>query len=166
MALVAAFVVSALFRWWNPAPAILLDPADPEVIAAKERARQTLAEFWQAHINPTPEMDYFALKIELPDMDDGVRESLWLSEISEREGRIYGRIDNDTIHPDFHCGQVIPVDPDRIVDWMYAVNRKVRGHFLTRVMVKQSPKRLARRVKKELGWTDADLSLDGAALAP
>jgi uncharacterized protein YegJ (DUF2314 family) len=66
---------------------------DPEMIAAIEKGRQSLTNFWQALENPQPGETKFALKVRIE--DENGTEYFWASDIVRKSGKIRGTIDND-----------------------------------------------------------------------
>lgn len=146
------FVVWIAWNRWIAIPPVQLDRDDPEVIAAKRRARETMPEFWNAYDNPHIDDDDFAIKMQLPPMPNETTESIWLIEIARRGGKVFGRIANDPIHPDFEQGQLVEVDSSQIDDWMFVRDETMHGHHLTRVMIDKAPRRIGRKMRKHFGW--------------
>lgn len=150
------FGVLALFWVWQrfrQTPAgIALEPDDPAVAAAKAEARESLPVFWQAYNNPDPNEREFILKFNLTPHSDA--EFIWATDIAVRGGRIFGRLGNQPLAPEFHAGQEVEIDPDQIVDWSFFRNGVAQGHYLTKIMMPHMPGRAVREAKQQLGWAD------------
>lgn len=162
--LVVPAVIAALFvariAWlrWTDIPPIQLASDDPDVIRAKQAARDSIGRFWTAFEEQRPGTDLFALKVALPTAADGCMESIWVGEISRRSSGTFGRILNYPLHEKYESGQVIALDGLTIDDWSYVDGEEAQGHFLTRVMIGRAPRRAARRMMKDLGWSSTDLA--------
>jgi uncharacterized protein YegJ (DUF2314 family) len=149
-----AFVIFCATR--NPWPTLsLIDPNDPRIAGAKLKARASIHEFWASHSNPAEDEERFLLKIALP-TEDG-NEFIWIGEISDRNGQLFGRLENEPISYRYQFGQLIRFDHDQIVDWTYEKAGVPRGNFSLAVMLFELSERKRHRLLKRIGWTSDDL---------
>jgi uncharacterized protein YegJ (DUF2314 family) len=120
-------------------PVIKFSNEDPEMAAAKAKARATLAKFWSAYTNPGPGEEGFSLKVALP-VGGNNTEHIWTGEIQRKDGRITGVIANVPRDArNLRAGQRIEIAEDRISDWMFMRNGKIVGNETMRPMLKRMP---------------------------
>ncbi|WP_407644605.1 DUF2314 domain-containing protein [Erythrobacter mangrovi] len=122
------------------------------MLVAKAEARESLPTFWHAYHHPDPNDREFILKFNLTPESDA--ELIWATDIAVRGDRVFGRLGNQPLAPDFHQGQEVEIDPDQIVDWSYVKNGVAQGHFQTRVMMSYMPSHVVKEAKQQLGWAD------------
>ncbi|WP_164155704.1 DUF2314 domain-containing protein [Sandarakinorhabdus rubra] len=143
----------AVLRHFQAPAGIVFALDDPRAEAAKQQARETLGEFWAAFEAGAPEDRDFGLKFDLnhgsglPD-----RELIWALDITREDGVIRGTLGNPPLNPAFQMGQSVVVPAEAIVDWAFFRSGVAHGHYLTRLMIEQSPDRHARQARAALGW--------------
>jgi uncharacterized protein YegJ (DUF2314 family) len=155
--LILAFIAFEIIRAMrNPFPsASPVDPNDPRTVGAKFKALASINEFWESYTNPAADEDGFALKIALP-VEDG-NEHIWIGEISERKGQLFGRLENEPMSDQLEYGQLIMFDHDQISDWTYEKAGVQKGNFSMAILLSELSDRKRKRALKLLGWTDDDL---------
>ncbi len=156
-ALILAYGAFEFFRAMrNAFPAVSpIDPDDPRIAGAKFKALASIGEFWDSYNNPAPDEDGFSLKIALP-IEDG-NEHIWIGDISERNGKLFGRLENEPVSDEFEFGQLISFDRNQISDWAYEKAGVLRGNFSLAIMLSELPERKRAKALKRLGWTGSDL---------
>lgn len=132
-----------------------IDPNDPRIAGAKFKALASIHEFWASYNNPAADEEGFSLKIALP-TDDG-NEHIWIGEISDRKGKLFGRLENEPISDQYEFGQLIRFNHDQISDWAYEKGGVLRGNFSLAVMLSDLSEKKRVRALKRLGWTNDDL---------
>ena len=125
----------------------MVDFESPEMIAAVEDARATLPKFWELKAANDPALSEFWLKVGLATYDDSL-EHIWVEKI-QVDGKGYsGILANDPVAiPDVKYGDRVKFIEADITDWQYMKNRKLHGHYSSRVMLKNMPEKDARHVK-------------------
>jgi uncharacterized protein YegJ (DUF2314 family) len=126
---------------------------DPRLLAAKQAARNSLPKFWDAMERGDPANDDFVLKFNLnhgTGQEDN--ESIWAGDIKRRNGRIFGKLSNQPVNPDFREGQEVEIAPEAIDDWGYFRDGVAQGNYVTRLMIETAPPRVARYQKQVMGW--------------
>jgi uncharacterized protein YegJ (DUF2314 family) len=120
-------------------PVINFSNGDPEMAAAKAKARATLAKFWSAYGNPGPGEERFALKVAVPVGGDNT-EHIWVGDIERKSGRITGVVANVPRDArNLHAGERIEIAEDRISDWMFMRKGKIVGNETMRPALKRMP---------------------------
>ncbi|OYQ35444.1 hypothetical protein CHU93_01695 [Sandarakinorhabdus cyanobacteriorum] len=151
LALVAAFLL--LRRWFGPPRGVHFAPDDPQLLAAKARARDGMPDFWAALIAADPADTDFMIKFNLHHGRAGAApESIWARAIERRDGAIHGRLANPPLDPAWNEGDAVVIDPAAIDDWCFFRNNVAIGHFITRVMIERSAPHHAAQARKALGW--------------
>ena len=113
---------------------ILIEKDDPEMNAAKARARaETDAFLDKVH---TGEAQDFSVKV--PVEDGTTVEYFWLKEVAYKDGVFTGKIDNDPeeVHT-VKLGDAVTVKKDEIADWLYMQDGKMHGNYTMRVLLKK-----------------------------
>lgn len=132
-----------------------VDPDDPRLAQAKFNALASIEEFWSHYNDPADDEADFALKIALP-TEDG-NEHIWVGDISERNGQLFGRLANEPVSDQFEFGQTIRFDRDQITDWAYEKAGVLRGNFSFAVIVSELPDKTQSQALGDLGWSKDDL---------
>jgi len=132
-----------------------VDPNDPRMARAKHNALQTIDEFWERYNDPADDEEDFALKVTLQS-DEGP-EHIWIGEISDRNGKLFGRIVNEPIAQELEFGQMIEFARHQICDWGYVKADRMIGNFSVAVMLSDLSEKKRSRALLDLGWTQADL---------
>ena len=151
-------VARTLWEWWNGIPNIgQIATDDPRMIRARELAHQTLSQFWDRYSDPADGEEDFSLKI-AHETEFG-RETIWVGEISNRNGQLFGRFVNESISEQFVLGQTVRFDEEQICDWAYYRDGECVGNYTVAVMLGELPERKRKLALKSLGWTESDLAL-------
>jgi uncharacterized protein YegJ (DUF2314 family) len=128
---------------------INVEDNDPEMMAAIDKGRQTLTNFWQALENPQQGETKFALKVRIE--DENGTEYFWASGIERKSGKIRGTIDNDpNIVKNVKIGQRIDILQTNIADWLYMRDGKMMGNYTLRALYKEMPPSEVEKYKKIL----------------
>ena len=112
--------------------------ADPDITAAMEKARSTVAKFLAALQNPAPNQKQFMVRKVFP-AHSGKQQILWINHITYDGTLLHGKVDDNTAQP----GSGIPPDgkvgfpPTEIADWMFNEDGKAVGGFMLRVLKKK-----------------------------
>lgn len=153
IAVLSFFLLIYYYKSIQDSAGIFFATDDPQLVAAKKRARETLPEFWAALDAGHPADTMFVLKFSLNHgvaVDEG--ESIWAGDIVRHKDRIFGTLWNAPKSPDFRVHQKVEIPADAIDDWGYFHNGVAQGHFVTRLMISLAPARLARQQNEEMGW--------------
>lgn len=119
--------------------------------AAVERARATVPELVARLEHAPPGLTYLGVKARL-DGPEGVREHIWLYDVTYADGMIAGKlIDDAQMFPEFHAGNVVRVEPREISDWMTVENGRACGGFTSRIMVAEMNAEEQAAYFKEMG---------------
>jgi uncharacterized protein YegJ (DUF2314 family) len=145
LALGLAFAAVALAQ--DQSPVIDFATGDPEMAAAKAKARATLPEFWQAFDHPGPGEEGFALKFAVPIGADN-SEHIWMLDIKREAGKITGVTGNAPRDATWmREGERVEIPEDRISDWMFMRNGKMVGNETMRPVLKHMDPRDAERYR-------------------
>jgi len=122
---------------------------DPEMLAAIDKARKSLPNFWNKFEKHSDGESNFALKVKIT--DERGTEHFWVTELKRQNGTITGTINNEPeIVHNVKMDQRITVPEADISDWMYMRNGKIYGNETVHPLYKtMSPEELA-SVKKML----------------
>jgi uncharacterized protein YegJ (DUF2314 family) len=106
---------------------------DPEMDAAIRASKATLPEFLRVFERQDTATSGFALKVHY---DDGSEpEHLWLANLSNRNGKLYGVISN---LPEFTKavkeGETVVIDTSKVSDWQYVQNHRLVGGRTIKVL--------------------------------
>ena len=150
---IAAVIVYCLYRYFAGGAGIAFEKDDPRLLAAKQKARGSLPEFWSALEARDPEDEGFMLKFNL-NQGSGLNdnESIWAVDIERRNGKIFGTLGNQPVNRAFHAGQQIEILPEAIDDWGYFRNCVAQGNYVTRLMLETAPAGTARKQREAMGW--------------
>lgn len=123
---------------------------DPEMEAAKAKARATLSQFWEKLERPGPGEEGFALKVSLP-YSPRDTEHIWTKDVERKDGKITAVINNRPRDvKTVRLGQRIEIREDQISDWMFVRNGKMVGNFTLRPMLARMPPADAARYRAML----------------
>jgi uncharacterized protein YegJ (DUF2314 family) len=154
IAIALAAVVWLMWRRFAAPAGMVFDLDDPRMEIAKQKARDTLPEFWAALAAAAPGDSDFGLKFDLnhgrglPD-----RELIWAMGVTrDGDGSLHGHLANSPRNRDFSAGEKVTINPETIVDWCFFRNDVAHGHHITRLMIDLSPPRDAAEARKQLGW--------------
>lgn len=156
LGLLALVVAVWLYRRSGPTAGVAFDRDDPRLLAAKAEARVALPRFWTALEQRQAGDEDFALKFNLNHGSAGPdAESIWAGDIVRRDGKLFGRLANAPLNPNYRAGDEVEIAPEAIDDWSFFRGDVAQGHFVTRVMLDAAPPRVAARQRAQLGWTAA-----------
>jgi uncharacterized protein YegJ (DUF2314 family) len=128
----------------------MIKTGDPDMMAARQKARATLSQFLKIAQSPQPSMKNFTVKIGIADGEH--QEFFWIAPFKQEGSRITGKIDNTPrIVKNVTKNQTITFDESDITDWMYVENGKMKGNFSACVLLKNEPKDQADALKKRFG---------------
>jgi uncharacterized protein YegJ (DUF2314 family) len=131
-------------------PTISIVPtADPEMVAAIAKARDSLPGFWQTFQNPKHGETNFTIKVRFSDTNG--QEYVWLGDISREDKRVFGRVGGAGLT--VRCikeGQRVPIDEVDIADWSYERDGKIFGNYTVRALFKVMPQRDVDYFKRRL----------------
>jgi uncharacterized protein YegJ (DUF2314 family) len=123
---------------------------DPEMEAAKAKARATLGQFWEKLERPGPGEEGFALKVSLP-YSPRDTEHIWTKDVERKDGKITAVINNRPRDvKTVRLGQRIEIREDQISDWMFVRNGKMVGNYTLRPMLARMPPADAARYRAML----------------
>jgi len=126
--------------------ALLVPQNDAEMNRAMAEAKRTLPEFWKVLESPKGASG-FALKVEFT--DDAGTEFLWLHSIArDEEGKLQGTVNNypNAVTTVGHS-QRIEVPLDKVRDWLYVRDGKIRGNFTVQPLLARLPKEDAGKIR-------------------
>jgi uncharacterized protein YegJ (DUF2314 family) len=123
---------------------------NPDMVAAKQKARDTLQQFLALALAPRPSTTRFAVKSAI--RDRGMVEFFWISPFLATETGFSGQIDNA---PEFvqnvKLGDTVNFAESDIVDWLYVDEGKLKGNYTLCAILKHEPKKeadaLLRRIR-------------------
>jgi uncharacterized protein YegJ (DUF2314 family) len=152
---IVIFVLGYLWTRYRYAESagIAFDKDDPRLLDAKRQARDSLPDFWRALEQGDPADDGFMLKFNLNHGRGMIdNESIWADQIERRDGRIFGKLSNDPVNPDFKIDQEVEIAPEAIDDWGYFREGVAQGNYVTRLMIETAPRGVAKYHKQVMGW--------------
>lgn len=124
---------------------------DPEVNAARDRAREMLPYFWEAMEAGRPNEGGFSIKAALPTPDDSV-EHIWVSDLVRADGSIEGLLANEPVNlPGLKLGQAVTFTEGQVTDWGFERDGLLIGHYTTRLLLEQASKEEAAYIRSILG---------------
>ena len=128
----------------------LVEKDDPDMAAARRRARETLPEFLALARAPRPTATNLAVKIAIPAGDDD--EYFWVSQFAPRGDKYGGTINNTPrAAKQVKLGQIVEFSEAEIVDWLYMEGSKMRGNFTACALLKREPADQVVAMKKQYG---------------
>jgi uncharacterized protein YegJ (DUF2314 family) len=127
----------------------------PEMTKAIANARASLPEFMRFLADARSGMTHFAVKVRFP-VAEG-HEHCWVSDLQLQGAQIVGKLGNEPRgRADLQLGSEVTVDPTDITDWSYVDPSGVHnGHFTTRVLMRNMPKRVRQQAERVFGWNKA-----------
>lgn len=127
----------------------------PEMSKAIANARASLPEFMRFLTDAQSGMTDFAIKVRFP--VEGGHEHCWVSDLQVQGTKIVGKLGNEPRgRPDLQLGSDVTVDQSDITDWSYVDPSGVHnGHFTTRVLMRNMPKRVRQQAERVFGWNKA-----------
>ena len=107
-------------------------PDDAEMLAAINKARGTLREFFDALVQPQLGRESFLLKVAFRRGDDV--EHIWLADLDFSGPEPRGVVANEPRIPGLRFMQQVPFAPADITDWMYLDGGRLVGGYTTRLI--------------------------------
>jgi uncharacterized protein YegJ (DUF2314 family) len=130
----------------------MVKTGDPDMVAARNKARTTLPEFLKVAKSPGRSQKNFAVKVGIQDGDQ--REFFWVAPFRQEGDMIIGNINNTPrIVKNVLNKQQITFHVNDVTDWMYIENGKMKGNYSACVLLKNEPKEHADALKKKFGLT-------------
>jgi len=128
----------------------MIKTGDPDMVAARQKARTTLPEFLKLAQSPRSSQRNFAVKVGIQDGDQ--MEYFWIAPFKQSGDMIVGNINNTprTVK-NVQNNQQITFHVNDVTDWMYVENGKMRGNYSACVLLKNEPKEQAEAFKKKFG---------------
>lgn len=123
----------------------------PTMLAAIEKARAGLPEFFARYAAPGPGESYFLIKYDLVPGD--ADEFIWAELLTHGDGVSTARLVNNPRAPGYHKGQQVTVPDAAVIDWSYVLeNRIVMGAQTTRALLDTVSPREAAQIRASHGW--------------
>lgn len=130
----------------------VIKAGDPDMVAARNKARTTLPEFLKRAKSPSRAQKNFAVKVGIQDGDQ--REFFWIAPFRQEGDMIVGNINNTPrVVKNVQNKQQITFHVNDVSDWMYIENGKMKGNYSACVLLKNEPKEHADALKKKFGLT-------------
>jgi len=132
-------------------PVVNVPDSDERMNWAIEKARATMHHFQDCLSAPTPEQQYFSVKVLI---DDGInREHIWLTTPSfDDEGNLYGEVGNKPVYvSSVNINQRIGIDPQFITDWMIIENGRLIGGYTIRAIREGLPEHEVADFDRQVG---------------
>ncbi|GEP05833.1 hypothetical protein MOX02_38710 [Methylobacterium oxalidis] len=118
---------------------------DARMIAAKDRARETLPRFL-ALMNAKAPGTY---SVKFPLAQNGATEHIWLQVDAYRDGRFHGRLANAPVNGDrYRMGDRLTVPSAQMEDWTVMDRDVVYGGYTARVALADMPQERATALAK------------------
>ena len=112
---------------------IAISEDDPELVYARQSARNTLNQFIYSLQNPRPGQTLFAVKAKFED-DSGV-EYMWLTDLRYENGEFVGVVNNEpSVVSNIRMGQEYRVAAYAIDDWMILDNEQIVGGYSVNIV--------------------------------
>jgi uncharacterized protein YegJ (DUF2314 family) len=105
---------------------------DGEMLAAINKARGFIREFFDAFTNPKPGQESFLLKVAFT--EDGQVEHLWIADLDVSGAKPKGVVASEPRLKKLRFKQTVEFDPAYISDWMYVDHGKLIGGYTTRLL--------------------------------
>ena len=113
---------------------------DPEMEAARAKARASLGEFWSAHDNAPRGVANFSLKVSIPFNASGGNEHFWLGDIQRKGNRFVGTINNEPKYAKHvKMGHRYEFGDAEMSDLMFLRNGEIVGNETMRPLRKRMP---------------------------
>jgi len=105
---------------------------DAEMLAAINKARRSIAQFFEALTHPKPRQESFLLKVAFTEGDQV--EHLWLADLNLSAGKPEGVVASEPRLEKLRFKQEVEFDPTYISDWMYVDHGRLVGGYTTRLL--------------------------------
>ncbi|MFC4310320.1 YegJ family protein [Steroidobacter flavus] len=125
---------------------------DPHMLAAHQKARDSLDRFLELAAAPPPNTAGFAVKVGISDGDE--KEYFWITPFSRNGNSFSGQVNNTPrLVSTVAEGQEIHFDRADVVDWTYenTVDHQSFGNFTACALLVRASKEEAAAVKAEYG---------------
>ena len=134
---------------------------DPAILAAYDRAQETLPRFLELAETPPPDWSSPSLKVAF----EGTNrvENIWIVAFAAvDEDRFTGQLANDPVNlPGLAYGDTVRFGAEQIIDWSFIRGGRAYGHYTTRELLGDLPEKDAAAVRAFLsdrplpeGWED------------
>ncbi|MBL0744621.1 YegJ family protein [Chryseolinea lacunae] len=129
---------------------VRVEENDAGMNAATAKAIQTLDTFKTALTNNNPAYQGFSMKMRFDVPNGG--EHIWISEISYKDGQYYGVVDNlPEATTNVSLGDTVKIEKDRLSDWMFLEDGKLRGGYTIRVLRDRMSAEERKQFDEEIG---------------
>ena len=127
---------------------------DPQMNAAMDKARTTVGTFLAALQAPKPGQGAFSVKVAFTDGTN--TEHMWLAPVSYDGQNFQGTVNNTPQKvKNVKMGDKVKVEPSqKISDWMYVENRRLRGGETLRVLRRRCPRPVRVDFDKSVPFVD------------
>jgi uncharacterized protein YegJ (DUF2314 family) len=105
---------------------------DAEMLAAINKARSSIREFFDALTHPKPGQESFLLKVAFTQGDQV--EHLWLADLDLSAAKPKGVVASEPQLKKLRFKQTVEFDPAYISDWMYVDHGKLVGGYTIRLL--------------------------------
>ena len=117
----------------DPDEMVYIESGNQQMAAAIATARAKLPYFLARFANPQRGDAGFGIKFDLV-AGEGV-EFIWADVIAQEGETLRVKLANEPLAPGFKLGQPMTVRLSEVIDWSYARDRKLHGHYTTRVLL-------------------------------
>jgi uncharacterized protein YegJ (DUF2314 family) len=112
---------------------------DPDIAAARAKARASLDTFWARLAAPAPGEDNFTLKASLPTRN-GSLEHIWVAHLKRDGDTISGLLSNEPRDIEgMKMGSKVTFHEQQISDWSFRRNGKIVGNETMRPLIAKLP---------------------------
>jgi len=123
---------------------------DKKMNEAIALAGKTLDQFDKAFKSGNKALSYFSIKMRFDTPKGG--EHIWMSDIDLKDGKYFGAVGNVPEQTNaIKLGDVMEIPKDRISDWMYTENGKLRGGYTIRAIRERMSKEERKQFDQEMG---------------
>ena len=105
---------------------------DPQMVAAINKARGSLHQFFDALAHPKPNQKSFLLKVAFRHGDEV--EHIWVADLNLSGKKPQGVIADEPRMKGLRFMQQVSFDPADITDWMYIEDGKLVGGYTTQLL--------------------------------
>jgi len=114
---------------------IQLQENDTAIKDAIKEAKKGVTDFYKLFEKQDPKNYNYSVKMAFNDFKK--TEHIWLDNLKYENGTLYGFVANSPKHvPHIKSGDKIPIEGDKIVDWMYLRNDYLQGGYTIKAIRK------------------------------
>lgn len=124
--------------------------SDPDMAAAKQKARETLAGFLTLAKTPRSSTEGFSVKVGIHDR--GHTEFFWITPFELKDGKFTGTINNKPRRVrNVSYGERITFGETDIADWLYMDAGRMKGNYTGCAVMKNEPAKQREAFLKRYG---------------